>query len=637
VIVLAARAKKSAGHSRKKASGVTEGTLTSDALQSFSSRAENVLTVSALEEVKFLRLDGRELPPGGYADQGSIAEVIQSSDEATSKLIPADVFDEAGYLRLNPDVRRAIELGQIESGYSHYVNHGLAEGRPLPDIPMEARNVMLVSSTEAIGITIAQQVRGSIDALIMDPSGGLMIVGWTDDVTNPISCIRIVAQNWRVVLDTSRLCRMRRADAERALGSRAQHLYGFFGFLNFDRRCHTDAPLKVELWLKGGHFAEFQCSATIVGDVELRDVALGHLAGASFFGNAAIESMGCFGEGLGAELIRFNKTITRRIVTAPYVERFGPKRGAHRGTIVVCLYGKSEFYFVQNCLFAGLPGIDDYEFVYVSNSPEIAETLLREAHSASLIYGLTNSVMILPGNAGFGGANNVAARIARSDRLLIVNPDVFPRDRAWAKKHSELLDSARPEETRLFGVPLYYDDGSLMHGGMYFDIDVGLAMGGPSPAARQICRVEHYGKGAPAESSQFTRARPVPAVTGAFMSIDRPWFEELGGFTEDFIFGHYEDADFCLKSIQKGVAPWLQDIRMWHLEGKGSTRQLPHEGGSMVNRWLFSRTWLSSIEAALAGPAPTHSLFALSSPLPIAASGANTPKQSVERRGRGFR
>ena len=84
------------------------------------------------------------------------------------------------------------------------------------------------------------------------------------------------------------------------------------------------------------------------------------------------------------------------MVSAPYVERFGPQHRTPRGSIVVCLYGKPEFFFVQNCLYSGLPGIEDYEFIYVSNSPEMAETLLREAHCASLIYGLTISIVILP-------------------------------------------------------------------------------------------------------------------------------------------------------------------------------------------------------------------------------------------------
>ena len=239
----------------------------------------------------------------------------------------------------------------------------------------------------------------------------------------------------------------------------------------------------------------------------------------------------------------------------------------------------------------------------------MAETLLHEARSASLIYGLRTTVVILPGNAGFGAANNVAARAARSDRLLIVNPDVFPRDLDWAKKHTDLLASAPRAETQIFGAPLYYDDGSLMHGGMYFEVDSGLSLYGGKPSATRICRTQHYGKGAPPSAVHFTASRPVPAISGAFISVDRGWYENLGGFTEDFIFGHYEDADICLKSLERGVAPWIQDIRMWHLEGKGSTRRPHHEGGSIVNRWLFSSVWMQTIVDHLIGPAPSHPLM----------------------------
>jgi GT2 family glycosyltransferase len=621
--------------SRNKVSDADESTPNSDALPPAIHIGTNeVFKVAVIEEVEYVRPNRDGMQADGYPEQTSQNKIFRRMDETSGELIPAAVFDEAGYLRLNPDVRHAIELGQFESGYSHYVLYGHAEGRPLPDMPTEVRNVMLASIGAGQSDVSSIQARCSIDALLVAPTGGLMVVGWIDDVTHPISCIRIISSSWRVVIDASRCVRVRRMDVEKAIGSRAQHSFGFFGFLHFDRGGDASGPMKVELWQTGGFATVLQCAATIVGDVDLRNTALAHLAGASFFGNPGIESMRYLGQGVGAELVHFNKAITRRLVAAPYVERFGPQKKSPRGTIIVCLYGKSEFYFVQNCLFAGLPGIDEYEFVYVSNSPEMAETLLREAQSASLIYGLTNSVMILSGNAGFGGANNAAARMARSNRLLIVNPDVFPRDHDWAKKHTDLLDAATPERTRLFGVPLYYDDGSLMHGGMYFDIDVGLAMASEMPVAQQICRVEHYGKGAPSESPQFTRPRPVPAVTAAFLSIESWWFEQLGGFTEDFIFGHYEDADLCLKSIEKGVAPWLQDIRMWHLEGKGSTRELAHEGGSMVNRWLFSQTWMRMIEAGLKGPAPGHALFQPSS-LP-ASLGADTepakPKSNRRRR-----
>ncbi len=538
------------------------------------------------------------------------AASIPLPDPGDDDLLSAEVFDEAGYLRLNPDVRRAVELGQIESGYVHYFWHGKAEGRVIPDSPREARNVMLLSSDDNARVDVfPKEARCSLEAVIIAPRAGLMIVGWIDDVSHPLNCIRIIGPDWRLVMDASHFLRVRREDVEKALGSRRLHAFGFIGFLHFDRGGSTSGPLQVELWQAGGFSTTVQFTPVLVEDVELRDTILAHLAAASYFGNSQIEGIQSLERGLGEELVRFNVMITRRVASTPYVERFGPQGRARRGSIVVCLYGRPEYFFLQNCLYSGLTGIEDYEFVYVSNSPEIDEALLREAQRAGLLYGLPLTLVVLSGNAGFGAANNAAARFAQTDRLLIVNPDVFPRDAEWARKHSNALEVLPSERTRLFGVPLYYDDGSLMHGGIYFEIDTGLSMARGSPAAARMCRTQHYGKGAPSSFLEFNRSRPVPAVTGAFISVERGWYEHLGGFTEDFIFGHYEDADLCLKSITAGTAPWMHDIRLWHLEGKGSTRQPHHEGGSLVNRWLFSKRWMTTIENGLLGPDPTHPLM----------------------------
>jgi hypothetical protein len=124
-----------------------------------------------------------------------------------------------------------------------------------------------------------------------------------------------------------------------------------------------------------------------------------------------------------------------------------------------------------------------------------------------------------------------------------------------------------------------------------------------------MLRVEHYGKGASAKASQFTKSRPIQAVTGAFISMDRSWYELLGGFTEDYVFGHYEDADLCLKSLRAGIVPWIHDIRLWHLEGKGSLRLPVHEGGSLVNRWLFTSAWSETVSNGLEGPNPTSEMM----------------------------
>ena len=399
---------------------------------------------------------------------------------------------------------------------------------------------------------------------------------------------------------------------EAVLQSGPTHLFGFFGLVAAENLDAVEERARIDLHLANGGLATSEAPARVVSPAELRDLALGYLAGAEFLANPQAEAVACLEPGLGAQMLALNAAITRRIVGARHVERFGSPRRRPSGSIVVCLYGRAEFLFVQNALFAGLPGIDDYEFVFVCNSPEIAEDMLREARLAQRIYGLPQTVVLLPGNAGFGAANNVGVAAALSARVLAVNPDVFPRDADWARRHAVLLAAAPPAQTRLFGTTLYYDDGSLMHGGMYFELDSVAAVMPLAGAIerRRMLRVEHYGKGAPDWAATFARARPVPAVTGAFVSVDRDWFERLGGFTEDYVFGHYEDADLCLKSLEQGTPSWLHAIRLWHLEGKGSTRRQHHEGGSLVNRWLFTRRWLPMVSAGLLGPAPAHPAMA---------------------------
>jgi GT2 family glycosyltransferase len=260
--------------------------------------------------------------------------------------------------------------------------------------------------------------------------------------------------------------------------------------------------------------------------------------------------------------------------------------------------------FLQAALYSVVESIGTYEFIYVSNSPELAELILREAKAASINYGLAITVVLLSGNAGFGAANNAAARFSRTHRILVVNPDVFPIDTNWAETHNKIMNSRSADDTRLFGASLFYDDGSLMHAGMYFDVDVGVTLDAHGSRVCELARVEHYGKGFPQGSLSLKTRRRVPALTGAFMSFDRDWFEHLEGFTEAYVFGHYEDADLCLKSIDAGAWPWLEELEMWHLEGKGSTRLPVHEGGSLVNRWYFSSKWGPTLANGLTGSAP---------------------------------
>jgi hypothetical protein len=68
------------------------------------------------------------------------------------------------------------------------------------------------------------------------------------------------------------------------------------------------------------------------------------------------------------------------------------------------------------------------------------------------------------------------------------------------------------------------------------------------------------------------------------------------------------------------------------LEGKGSTRLPVHEGGSYVNRGIFSDRWDPLIAAGLEGRRPSHPLLnPQATPKPTVAPRPVEPDKSVQR------
>jgi hypothetical protein len=71
---------------------------------------------------------------GGYdrgSDRGYDRGYRDEYDRGPRRREREYAFDEREYLRCNPDVRRAVNRGLMESGYVHYRRHGRGEGRRL--------------------------------------------------------------------------------------------------------------------------------------------------------------------------------------------------------------------------------------------------------------------------------------------------------------------------------------------------------------------------------------------------------------------------------------------------------------------------------------------------------------------------
>ena len=360
----------------------------------------------------------------------------------------------------------------------------------------------------------------SIDAVKISRNGGVFISGWVNDASDALESVDLYFGGWALALDAASLARVRRPDTEAAAEKPGGALFRLLGIPAAGRPL-PGGQCSVVVRLKSGAETGQVAQSEMLDDAELRDAALSHLAISRYFGNYQADAAAAIDASIAGQLIEFNRMVSRQAVTAPYVERFGGAK-KYRGSIVVCLYGRPEYLFLQNAMFGRQPGIDAHEFIYVCNSPEIAGAVEGSPHRPAYLR-VGPDCHNPQQQRGFGAANNLAAGYTQSDRVMFTNPDVFPRDADWILRHGRVVNDLSSAQTALFGAPLYYDDGSLMHGGMYFDVDTSPDFTG-ARAVTGLLRVEHYGKGAPQTRPSFCAPRPVPAVSGAFMSLAKPWF-----------------------------------------------------------------------------------------------------------------
>ena len=111
---------------------------------------------------------------------------------------------------------------------------------------------------------------------------------------------------------------------------------------------------------------------------------------------------------------------------------------------------------------------------------------------------------------------------------------------------------------------------------------------------------DHYFKGLHREFPAASLSRTVPGVTGACMMVDRTVFDQAGGFSGSFVRGDFEDSDFCLRLIERGLENWYYaDVALYHLEGQSYEAPLRIQA-SRYNAWLQSHVWGHRIEALMA-------------------------------------
>ncbi|SDC31603.1 Glycosyltransferase, GT2 family [Belnapia rosea] len=170
-------------------------------------------------------------------------------------------------------------------------------------------------------------------------------------------------------------------------------------------------------------------------------------------------------------------------------------------------------------------------------------------------------VRVLRSDAPFNysALNNMAARQAQGEILLLLNNDIDVLDGGWLR---EMVSHALRPDVGTVGARLLYGNGTVQHAGVV--LGMGSFEGGGGVAG-------HFALHEPAEALGYCAlsvlTRTVSANTGACLAVRRELYDVVGGLDEANLPVAFNDVDFCLRLRERGYRNvWTPFAELLHLE-----------------------------------------------------------------------
>ena len=176
-----------------------------------------------------------------------------------------------------------------------------------------------------------------------------------------------------------------------------------------------------------------------------------------------------------------------------------------------------------------------FEIVIVDNDSRDPDTLryLEELQAAGRAR-----IVRYPHKFNYSAINNLAAREARGEVLVLLNNDVEIIAPGWLE---ELVAQALRPGIGAVGAKLLYPNDTIQHSGVITGL-YGIA--------------GHIHRHLPRESpGHFGRAQvlqQMTVVTGACLAVRKSVYQKLGGLDEQNLAVAFNDVDFCLRCIEAG-------------------------------------------------------------------------------------
>jgi GT2 family glycosyltransferase len=431
----------------------------------------------------------------------------------------------------------------------------------------------------------------NVDMLMAVDEKTLWVEGWLRDADGVVTRLEAMSPEGLRVDLLAGAHRHARPDVELALGPLMSGAPNDFGYVTC---VQLPAPSKLESgWIlsvrrPSGSGVELEAPAVQRDPLVVRDRILSHFAA------DAPGTENLIAEHAHPALSRLQER-QRDAVEVERVTQYGEPPADPDVSIVVPLYRRIDYLQHQMAQFVSDPEIGAADVIYVLDWPEARAAVAESAASLHELYGVPFRVVDLAENSGYANANNAATALARGRLLLLLNSDVIPDRPGWLGRMVEFYD-ATPGIGAL-GPKLLYEDDSLQHAGMYFRREPKSGLWGN----------HHYFKGFHRHFAEANVARPVPAVTGACLLIDRALYDQVGGFSPLYVQGGYEDSDLCLRLKVAGRENWyLPHVELYHLEAQSfyfeGLRQLTNK----YNMWLQTHLWNDLIAELSASEPLSH-------------------------------
>ncbi len=201
---------------------------------------------------------------------------------------------------------------------------------------------------------------------------------------------------------------------------------------------------------------------------------------------------------------------------------------------------RNQLEMLKRCLTSLIDGTgySNCEIIILDNGSDELDTIqylddLRSLNSSRL------RIISCPGPFNYSAINNLGAREANGEFLVLLNNDTAVLHEEWLE---EMLGIAQQPDVGAVSAKLFFPDGTIQHAGVILGMNASLAY---HPFIDQPSDADGY----------FGRAKltqEFSAVTAACLLVKRSLYLDVGGLDEDRFQVLYNDVDFCLRLRHRG-------------------------------------------------------------------------------------